>query len=610
MEPKCTSPINYKTYFYTVFGTILSAIYFFVLPAAFSFLLDTGSPMNFDLAGTVSREIDNFLPLLMTIIGLYLKFLVIFSIIFYAFYYIKNRIDDDQDSLNYYTRDCSNCIFKNNYVVLRILLLFYITVVFARRPRNPYSLLTQSIGFEVILQPFYSIFPKENEFEVDLPSKEELRRSENKTENTITDFSFLKRKKSSKIKNVVMIFCESCRVDTFPFNYNSELANLLTPEAKANKSVTPFFDNFVKKGTFFSNTRTVSGYTIKSLLSTHCSIYPYPRNFAVKEQELDFYKKCFPELLTENGFATKFFQTSSISFDNQKAVTLKQGFQDIFSKETIEEESDAAGIERPPPLNYFGYEDQVMIPKVMEWVDIQLNKKKPFQLSLLTNANHHPWSVPDYYKKQKYVEDDTINNYLNTLTYIDNFLKDLINCFEVRGLLENTIFTFVGDHGVQLGEHNGRTTTSNIPYEVAYKVPLLFYTENPYWKRKLNSNLATGGDWTNLDILPTIFDILNPNYKKEVIFDYNYEGFSMLHGKVKKPTFSMSNPGLGTISMRTVDGFKYIYDPKTKELFAYDLNSDPNEINTIPINKEKENQIIALIRKKFRSVTKRYMLAN
>jgi hypothetical protein len=61
-------------------------------------------------------------------------------------------------------------------------------------------------------------------------------------------------------------------------------------------------------------------------------------------------------------------------------------------------------------VNYFGYEDDIMLEPSREWMD--RDRAHPFLLSYLTVTAHHDWRLPDAIERQHFVDDPKLNDYL------------------------------------------------------------------------------------------------------------------------------------------------------------------------------------------------------
>lgn len=136
------------------------------------------------------------------------------------------------------------------------------------------------------------------------------------------------------------------------------------------------------------------------------------------------------------------------------------------------------------------------------------------------------------------------------------------------------MFIFNGDRGISLCEH-GVELQTNIAFDEPFKVPIFLYTEHPDWKPILENQMIPGDRSTLVDIVPTILDILNPNFKFDTEFDYGFEGSSLFRPPKMKPRVSFSNPGFSSVQIRE-QGLKMTYDIR-----VYDLKNDPNEMNPL-----------------------------
>ncbi|KAJ3319756.1 hypothetical protein HDV06_005957 [Boothiomyces sp. JEL0866] len=373
------------------------------------------------------------------------------------------------------------------------------------------------------------------------------------------------------------------RGDVYPFNYNSPLAKkMLNQESMQAKNITPFLDSFVKDCAYAPEFSTAVSYTIKSILSMQCSMYPYPSDF-ISEHKRNYYKTCLPTRLKRNGFKTVFMEPCSV-FDNLDKITAKMELP-LYGKEEID--ADNGGYSPYQQVNYFGYDDEVILPKMFSWIDKQVEDKQPFYMASMTNTNHHPWNLPDNWEMREYTtpEYEQANHYLNTVSHTDAVIQSLVEYLKKKGIAKETLLIINGDHGFAFGE-KGIFAAGNV-LDVTFKVPLMLWTENEKWKPMLR-NTIIHGDRTNLDIVPTIMDILNDRFSNDTILDYGYEGNSLLHPPIVKPRFGFANPGLSAIQVRE-NGLKMAVD-LSGSVSVYDLANDPAETTELDLSKYKDGK--------------------
>lgn len=333
------------------------------------------------------------------------------------------------------------------------------------------------------------------------------------------------------IRNVVIINLESVRADALPLSKklleatNSRLVN----ENLTSEDITPFWTSLMPQSIIMEDTSAISSYTLKTLLSTFCGMYPLNVNF-MEEGRRDryFYQECMPQLLrktfpehdhhnsldrrwwkprwlTKRGllgpssrFQSAFFQTSENTFDHQKEEFDKMGWDQTFYAPDVREFTPDA-----KKLGWFGVGDNDLLPLLFDWIDKSLGAKKQLLAGILTTSTHFPFPLPEGEKYEKYIDNELVNKYLNSIRKTDEFLRDLMRGFMKRGIVDETMFVMLGDHGHGFDdwEHKSLGALDN-PMENAFRVPFMVYSP------ALIPAGPVEGKFTNLDVLPTVMDAL------------------------------------------------------------------------------------------------------
>ncbi|CAF3517093.1 unnamed protein product [Rotaria sp. Silwood1] len=410
------------------------------------------------------------------------------------------------------------------------------------------------------------------------------------------------------IKHVFVIILESIRADTLPLNRNLAKAvkSTFTSDATATK-VTPLLNSL-----WTNSVRTVasvtSSYTLKSLVSIFCGIYPLNVNFLKEANAENFlYEKCLPELLREtfrttnnqSAFRSAFFTAARDDFDHQRDLFNKLKFDTTINGFNIYEQ-----VGNVPDLGMFGPADPYILPLMWKWIDNNLADKETnhMMMSLLVTGTHEPFPIPTDWPADDYriyIDDPSVNSYLNTLHATDDFLKEIIDGFKLRKLYNETLFVITSDHGYVFHDYEREMLgLLSTPLECAFSVPLMLY--NPHLEAK-----QLHGQFTNMDVLPTIMDILlssirpthqSTNQLLSVPCDKlqsilsRYEGTSILRMPVEKQpvryTFHLANPGNSYIIVKEYPK-KLTYDVANDEVHLYHLAHDPFElVDLISLNSE------------------------
>ncbi len=357
-------------------------------------------------------------------------------------------------------------------------------------------------------------------------------------------------------RNVVMVFLESTRAQsTTP--YNEEL------------DTTPFLDELSKESLMAEQARAVVPHTSKALLATICGVPPPLDTEKTESEPGAIPARCLPELLEEQGYNSAFFQSATKSFERRPALVENFGYEYFRAIEGM----DRTGYQ---PVNYFGYEDEIMLKPSREWLE-ENGDEGPFMTTYLTVTPHHQYVVPDRYGTKKYSSDPELNRYLNTVRYQDFFLEKLIEQYKDLGLYEDTVFVILGDHGEGFGEH-GLKQHDNTIYEEGLHVPLLIHDPKDPEPRRVEENVS------ELDVLPTVTDMLGYDVEGG-----EYPGSSMLSPPEDR-TFMASCYHERTC-LTSIDGDqKYIYWYGNRGEEYYDLSEDPKERNNL-IEEQPEKKI-------------------
>lgn len=282
--------------------------------------------------------------------------------------------------------------------------------------------------------------------------------------------------------NVVTVVLESARWKS-------------TTLADPGLATTPFLAELAKRGTQARQAYTVVPHTTKALIPIHCG---YPPRISPEYDEADhggLPVQCLPSLLRGQGYATAFMTPAEGSFELNRTLAEQMGFDTVVTRETLRERYPNA-VAGHSDVNYFGYDDAVLLGPALDWVAAQ---KAPFALTILTLNSHHPYGVPKGFVRSK-LGDGALDDYHNSLRATDDFLRELVTGLTARGHGQDTLVVVVGDHGEGFSEH-GLWQHDEIPYDEGLRVPLVVV--GPGVPVAVAEGLRQ-----NLDIVPTVLQVL------------------------------------------------------------------------------------------------------
>jgi len=287
--------------------------------------------------------------------------------------------------------------------------------------------------------------------------------------------------------NVVLVLCES-----FSMYKSSMSGNPL--------NATPFFDSMCNRGIFFERCFTPHFSTARGLFATVTGI-----------PDVQLYK-----FSTRNPAALH-QHTIINSFEEYEKMYFLGGDPEFNNFRGLIENID--GIEMytegkfsSPKINVWGISDKDLF---LEANKVFRQKKTPFFAIVQTADNHRPFMIPGREKdfQKKTVAKDSLLRYgfesveeYNSFRYADFCFQTFIEAAQKEPYFHNTLFVFVGDHGVS---GNARAlyppawTDQRLTDE---HVPLLFYA--PY----LLQPQRRAETVSQIDVLPTIAGMISQPY--------------------------------------------------------------------------------------------------
>ncbi|WP_172369257.1 LTA synthase family protein [Sporosarcina jiandibaonis] len=288
--------------------------------------------------------------------------------------------------------------------------------------------------------------------------------------------------------------------------------------------ITPFLNELTKDpDTFYFSEfyhQTGLGKTSDSEFLLENSLYPRNGSAVFFTHSGNTYNS-LSNRLGENGYFTNVMHANNSSFWNRdimyNALDI-QKFYDVNSY-TINE-GDAVN---------WGMKD---IPFVEQSVDLMAEMPQPFYSRLITLTNHYPFVldeedmlIPQYDSNSR-----TLNNYFQSVRYMDEAIKILFEDLKEKGLYDNSIIVMYGDHYGISENHNkamGMYLDKEItPFDNAklQKVPLFIHIPG-YEKGEVIDEVSG-----QLDLRPTLLHLMGIDTKGDMqlgadIFSPDHEQF-------------------------------------------------------------------------------------
>ena len=294
--------------------------------------------------------------------------------------------------------------------------------------------------------------------------------------------------------NVVLVICES-----FSAYKSSMWGNPI--------DTTPFFAGLSKEGLFFDNCYTPHYGTARGVWATITgtpdveAIETASRNPALVDQHTiinDF-----------TGYEKLYFIGGSTSWANIRGLLTNN----IKGLHLYEEDSYSS-----PRVDVWGISDKNLFREANA---VLARQTKPFFAVIQTADNHRPYTIPAEDLKEfsrwdvpaeklKQCGFDSLEE-MNAFRYTDYCFKKFFEQARQSPFFANTIFVFVGDHGID-GNAGTMFPPAWTEQELtSYHVPLLFYAPNLIPPQRIHSVASM------VDILPTLAGLVNIPYRNSTM---------------------------------------------------------------------------------------------
>jgi phosphoglycerol transferase MdoB-like AlkP superfamily enzyme len=321
--------------------------------------------------------------------------------------------------------------------------------------------------------------------------------------------------------NVVLVMCES-----FSMYKSSMSGNPL--------NTTPYFNSLTEKGIFFDRCFSPHFSTARGLFAIITGI-PDAQLFKFSTRNPLAMKQ---HTIIDNfeGYNKHYFLGGNPDFNNFRGL-----LKNIDSLQMHTEGNFSS-----PKINVWGISDKDLFLQANE---VFKKETKPFFAIVQTSDNHRPYMIPatdtDFAKVEVSVEllrkygFESLNEY-NTFRYSDYCFKKFMEAAEKEAYFHNTIFVFIGDHGVAgnaAAIYPAAWTTHRLTDE---HVPLLFYAPYLLTPQKRSEVVS------QIDVLPTIAGMAQQTYVNTTL------GRDLLD-PLKKDNFAFITNTAGVIGMVTDD---------------------------------------------------------
>lgn len=219
------------------------------------------------------------------------------------------------------------------------------------------------------------------------------------------------------------------------------------------------------------------------------------------------------------------------------------------------------------------------------YIDVALEKKKPFFMWYAPFLPHSPHNPPDSLL-QKYLPKaptEYVAKYWAMCEWFDITCGELMDYIDKKGETENTLFVYVCDNGWVQNEDNSRYNpiSKQSPYDYGMRTPIMFK-----WKGKITPKLDNRSLASSLDMVPTVLDLLGMERPKEldginVLNETELENRKAVFGEIYNHDFNAVDESLK---------YQIVYTDPYKLIIPNEVNRPNEEIQLFNIYKDPFEQ--------------------
>jgi phosphoglycerol transferase MdoB-like AlkP superfamily enzyme len=309
--------------------------------------------------------------------------------------------------------------------------------------------------------------------------------------------------------NIVLVICES-----FSAYKSSMFGNPL--------NTTPFFDSLCHQGVFFDHCFTPTYGTARGVWATITGIpdVEMPKTASRNPGMVDQHTI----INNFDGYEKFYFLGGSTSWANIRGVLTNN----INGLHLYEQEDYKA-----KKIDVWGISDKNLF---LEANNVLAQQQKPFFAIIQTADNHRPYTIPEEDQQEfKKIQApiDSIRKYgfesldeINAFRYTDFGYQKFIEAARKEKYFNNTIFVFVGDHGIPGNADAMFPHSWTAQRLTAMHVPLLFYAPGLLAPQRVHTISS------QVDVLPTIAGLGNIRYTNSTLgkdmLDSTTKGFAFI----------------------------------------------------------------------------------
>jgi arylsulfatase A-like enzyme len=298
--------------------------------------------------------------------------------------------------------------------------------------------------------------------------------------------------------------------------------------------------------------------SIKALFSLLCGLHPRPGDELETTAVPALGCASLSEVLAAAGFDAALFHGGYFAFTDKLAFLSERGFQRLVDGENHPRRASTW-------TNGWGIDDRAVVDEALAWLDGRGDPARPSLLVVVPLVPHHEYFLPPD-APTPFGTATLRDRYRNALRFADDVYARLVDGYRRRGILDDTLFVFVGDHGEAFDEHPRNRLHGSFLYEENLRVPLVLSS------RALPPATSSRPS-SHADVLPTVLDLLGVTLPARAVV----QGQSLV-GDAYRPAATPLFTAVPTARVGVRGArWKLIHDVAADRDELFDLVDDPRE---------------------------------
>lgn len=334
------------------------------------------------------------------------------------------------------------------------------------------------------------------------------------------------------------------------------------------KGFTPNVDKLIKKSAVWYYSYCNGRKSIDGMPSVLCSIPEFIEPFVLTPASMNTYTGIAGHL-SKWGYQTAFFHGANRGSMGFLAFANKTGFQNYYGRQDYDADKRFGG-DADFDTNW-GIWDE---PFLQYYCTKMGEMRQPFMTAVFTVSSHHPFVIPEKYKKVFPEEKLPIQK---CIRYTDMAIGKFFETASKQPWFKNTIFVLTSDHTNMTDIKQYQTDIGG------FCSPIIIYDPSGHIKPGMRNGVAQ-----QIDIMPTVFGILG--------YDKPYLSFGCdLFSTPNKDTYAVNY--LNGVYQYVKYGYVLQFDgTQTKGIYKLtDVLMQHNLRGHVPVQAKMEHELKAII---------------